>query len=358
MYSLPFTLDRRWLLWIAGGAVVVILCGAVMALVILGKTRRPSENPALPPTEVQVSSTEVLVPRHLDGVLVSPEEAALAPWAIMIDHQVAARPQSGVSEARVVIESPVEGGITRLLAFYAPTSTLPEIGPVRSARPYFVDWASAWNATYIHVGGSPEALERIKALGNRFKNINEMSADGWAFWRDGARPAPHSTMTNGDLLSRLTIRKGFASSTLPAAWHFFEAATSTQVGDVTRIAVPYGGSYNAVWRFDKDQQLYTRSVAGRKVLDKQGASIDVSNVMVIKTDEEVLDDKGRLRVRTTGSGEAIAYRDGDKFSIRWRRSPGEPMRFETIDGIEFLLRPGKTWIQVTTNDTIFAGLEK
>jgi len=113
-----------------------------------------------------------------------------------------------------------------------------------------------------------------------------------------------------------------------------------------------------VWRFDKDRQVYIRSVAGRNVLDKQGSSIDASNVVVIKTEEEVLDDKGRLRVRTTGSGEAIAYRDGDKFSIRWRRSPGEPIRFETVDGIEFLLRPGKTWIQVTTDDKIFAGLEK
>lgn len=356
----PFSFDRRAsVAWVIGSIVLLLVCAGVFALILTGRTRRSGTVKPVVVDTFQSTSTEGLVPRHLDGVLVAPELANAAPWAVMIDQQVDARPQSGVSAASVVIESPVEGGITRLMAFFAPTSTLPEIGPVRSARPYFVDWAQGWHAAYFHVGGSPEALDRITALNaNRFKDANEMT-NGWAFWRDDARVAPHSTMTNGERMQALSDRKSFASSTLPSAWHFLDDTTSTvKVGDVSRVTIPYGGSYNVVWKLDKDRNVYARNVSGRKTADRNGSVVEAKNVIVIKTEAQVLDEKGRLRVRTTGSGDAIAYRDGGKFSLRWRRTPGEPIRLETVDGIEYLLRPGVTWIEVTTDDTTFAGLEK
>ncbi len=347
-------------MFIVGGMIlfILMLCSGIFTLIILGKTRRSLQG-ATPVVseEVTVTSTP-LVLRHLDGILVPPEEASATPWAFMIDNQVDARPQAGVAHARVVIESPVEGGITRLMALFAPTSTLTEIGPVRSARPYFIDWAQGWNASYFHVGGSPEALEQIQVLGNRFKSASEI-ANGWAFWRSSSRVAPHNVMTNGERIQSLADRKGFTSSTLPVVWHFLENATSTaSLGDVTRAVIAYGGSYSVTWKFDKERDVYTRIVSGRTVKDQDGSVVEADNVIVIKTDAQVLDEKGRLRIRTTGSGEALAYRDGDKFALRWRRSPGEPIRLEGEGGTEFLLRPGKTWIQVTTDDISFAGVEK
>lgn len=363
MFTLPFSKeDRRALLpWIIIGSVVFLICLVTFVLIITGKTRRASHTE--PVVTDSVSTTTItLIPRHLDGVLVAPEEANVAPWAVMIDNQLDARPQSGLSAADVVIESPVEGGITRLMALFAPTSTLPQIGPVRSARPYFVDWASAWNASYFHVGGSPDALEQIKTLGTRFKGLSEI-ANGWAFWRASGRAAPHDVMTNGERMQQLVDRKGFASSTMAVAWHFLDNATSTATstvrqGDVTRAVIAYGGSYSVTWRFEKARNIYARYVSGRAVKDQLGPAIEADNIVVIKTDAQVLDDKGRLRIRTTGSGDAIAYRDGNKFSLRWRRGPNEVMRFEGEGGTEFLLRPGKTWIQVTTDDVSFAGVEK
>ncbi len=353
-------MDRRaiWR-WIALTTSLLIVCGGVFALIITGHTRRIQEPQVQHVPEVPVITTEpLLVPRHLDGLPVSPEEAARAPWAFMIDHQVDARPPFGVAFASLVIESPVEGGITRLMALFAPTSTLHQIGPIRSARPYFVDWAEGWRAVYAHVGGSPEALTRIATLGDRFHDANEM-ANGAAFWRDATQVAPHNAMTNGEQMQTLADHKGFASSTLSVVWHFLEnGATSTMLGGVARISIPYGGSYNVVWKLDKESGLYVRSVAGRKAVDHDGTSIQSTNVVVIKTDARILDEKGRLRLRTTGSGDAIAYRDGNKFVLRWRRTPGEPMRFETVDGNEYLFRSGKTWIEVTTDDITFAGLEK
>src|SRR3989338_6645600 len=76
--------------------------------------------------------------RALDGVIVSPEAAEPDRWAVVVDNMVEARPATGLSQASVIIEAPAEGGITRLLAIFAADATLPKVGPVPSARPYFL----------------------------------------------------------------------------------------------------------------------------------------------------------------------------------------------------------------------------
>ena len=97
------------------------------------------------------------VRRPLDGLMVKPEIASLRPYAVMIDNLAAARPQFGLSAASLVYEAPAEGGITRYLAIFSADQTSSQIGPVRSARAYFLNWAKELGATYVHVGGSPEA---------------------------------------------------------------------------------------------------------------------------------------------------------------------------------------------------------
>lgn len=351
---------RSWKLLLPGAVVLVLICAGIFALIISGRVRK-QVGPTSVSAEVEASATSTeavsLVERRLDGERVSREESERAPWAVMVDNHLDARPQSGLSQAQVVIEAPVEGGITRFLAFFAPTTTVPEVGPVRSARPYFVDWAEGWKAMYVHVGGSPDALDVIREKGKEFFDVNEMSVDGWAFWRSSRRSSPHSVVTDGERLSAIAERKGFASSTMPLAWHFLPEATSTDPGGVSRVSIPYGGSYSVIWKFDATSGRYQRSVGGRISSDRDGSRIEAANVVVMKTDQTILDEVGRLRVRTVGSGEAIVYRDGEKFAIRWSRVRGEPIRFETIDGNVFLLRPGKTWIEVTTDDTIFGGFE-
>jgi len=93
-------------------------------------------------------------------------------------------------------------------------------------------------------------------------------------------------------------------------------------------------------------------------LDKDGTPVEAENVAVIKTDAKILDDVGRLKLRTTGSGDALVYRDGRKFTLRWSRGIGETMKFNGTDGADFIFDRGRIWIEVTTNDLMFAGLEQ
>ena len=340
----------RW--HIAGGAVLLlVLSTLVLWLVLSGVTRsnRPTDQRGF----TVPTSTEAMIARRLDGVLVPASIAWFAPRAVSIENHPDAWPVSGLSKASLVIEAPVEGGITRYLAFFPASTTIEQIGPVRSARPYFVDWADSMNATYFHVGGSPEALEKIRTLAG-FVDINEFSY-GWYFWRDMTRSAPHNVYTKSDFMDAAAVKKNVSTSTMSAVWHFQDMTTSTR-GEVATIKVPYGGSYNVRWNFDAERGIYTRSLSGAIQKDRDGSIIEAENIIVIKTEQTILDTIGRLKIRTTGNGDAIAYRDGKRFSLRWRRSAGEQIRFESTDGTEFLFNRGRTWIEVTTNDLVFGGV--
>jgi len=341
------------------GAVVLLLVSAVLIyLAVTGKTRTATNEPVV--IEQATSTPVVMVPRRLDGVLVPQGQEALAPRAVMVENFIASRPLSGPALANVAIEAPVEGGITRFILFFDATTTAPEVGPVRSSRPYFIDWAKAWGASYFHVGGSPDALKMIKGLGNLFVSIDEMR-NGDFFWRSSDRTAPHNAYTSQTLMTQALTAKGFGSGTAPINWHFQDAvATSTKRGSAwspPMVKIPYGGSYNVTWKYDTDRGVYQRYQAGVLQTDKDGTPVESENVVVLKTDAQVLDSVGRLKIRTVGSGDALAYRDGIKYVLRWQRSANESIKFGSIDGSEFLLTRGRTWIEVTTDDRIFAGLD-
>lgn len=342
----------RWPL--VGGAVLLFAVSTgLFWYVIVGGTR--SAPAAQPETETVEEEASETLARRLDGMIAPAGEETLAPRAVIIENHPDARPVSGLSKASVVIEAPVEGGITRFLALFDPKTALDEVGPVRSVRPYYVEWARGWNASLFHVGGSPEALDLIKTL-DGFVDVNEF-AYGNSFWRDRRRSAPHNVYTDLGRMDAVIERKNATGTSSVEAWHFLDPAPEDERGDASDVRIPYGGAFSVSWAYDRGTGLYTRSQAGRVQKDRDGSSIEVENVIVIKTEERVLDDVGRLRIRTTGSGDAVAYRDGKKFILRWSRVPGGVIRFEGADGSEYLLTRGKTWIHVTTNDVIFAGFE-
>ncbi len=342
-----------WLPYAIGAVFVLAVCGAIFFWIISGKARRDTPLPQEPVS--QTTSTEPVsrVPRRLDGVLVPEAQSALAPFAVMVENHPEARPLSGVSKANVVIEAPVEGGITRFMLLFDPMTSVEEVGPIRSARPYYVDWALGWRAAYFHVGGSPEALAKIGGAGASFINVDEMGR-GQYFWRSTSRGAPHNTYTDQERMQLAVSDLARVSGTAPVAWHVLEHYTTSTATSTFRVT--YGGSYNVSWAYDASAGRYVRSQAGKLQKDKDGSQVVAENVFVLKTEQQVLDDIGRLKIRTTGSGEVVGYRLGQKHILRWRRGANEPIRFEGSDGVEFLPIPGKTWIHITTDDKTFAGL--
>lgn len=288
------------------------------------------------------------VPHPLTGELQKEERAELPRVAaVMIDNHFDAWPPSGLDQAFMVVEAPVEGGISRMLAFYYEDQEVEEIGPVRSARPYYLDWASELDALYVHVGGSPEALDLI-ATGSTF----DMNQYWWGdyFWRANDRFAPHNVMTTSENLFEFSVAReelGYAPERLYGTWEFKDRETLEP--EVTTLELTFAEPvYIIGWEFDVDSGAYLRDQYYQPHETGEGEQISAHNVVVIETDVEVIDSVGRRSLRTTGEGDGYVFQDGQQIGIRWEKSSAsERLRFYHVDsGEEVVMNAGRTWIEV------------
>ena len=130
------------------------------------------------------------------------------PIAVMIDNNIDAQPQAGLNDAYMVYEIIVEGGESRLMALFKGVS-LDKIGPVRSSRHYFLDYALENDAIYVHYGWSPQAQADIKTLG--VNNINGISETTKEFWRVKDKKSPHNVATSTEKILEIANKKGYRS---------------------------------------------------------------------------------------------------------------------------------------------------
>lgn len=339
---------RSWRILVAGAAFIFCLSIGLLLYAIYAPS---TEGFASPYQEIIESSSDRYA-RNLDGVYVSStEETARTPIAVMVENSYEAWPLSGVADANVVFEAPVEGSITRFMLLYDPTTTSTEIGPVRSARPYYVDFAESFGAVYGHVGGSPAALEQIRQS-DSVLNIDEFYYGRNAFWRSENRSAPHNTYTTVEMLSSVAEEEEYMGHSFDA-WTYSDNAPSFATEFMRDITVPYLGAYRAHWVYDAETSTYTRYQNGIVERDRDGAIVKANTIVLLLTDAEVVDNVGRLKLRTTGTGTALVFRNGTVQEGVWRRQEDASIRFESVDGRDLFLARGKVWVSLLTDDERF-----
>ena len=303
--------------------------------------------------------------RVLDGRCIDDTELNKNPKLIgvMIENHVDSRPASDLSDARIVYEAPVEGNISRFLAIYTENQTIEKVGPVRSARPYYVDWIREYgDIVYAHVGGSPAALDYIKKT-----NINDLDefARGWYYWRSEDRSAPHNAYTSSDLWSKALVdyEDNYQDKDYKA-WNYQEAQacskkedqvnTSTSTEDSTEdncvkeieITFAYPG-YRATWKYNTSTEKYDRYQSGGLHQDADGDLIQADTIVVQHVNTKVLDAKGRLGMETIGSGKAEIYMKGQKIEGSWgKEDETARTQFYNSEEEKINLNPGKVWIEV------------
>ncbi|PIR75658.1 MAG: hypothetical protein CO030_00150 [Candidatus Magasanikbacteria bacterium CG_4_9_14_0_2_um_filter_42_11] len=300
--------------------------------------------------------------RHLDGVCVDAMIDQDPPLiGVMIENHYDARPVSGLSRASVVYEAPVEGNYNRFFALFPVDTDIQKVGPVRSARPYYLDWLSEYPGTmYMHVGGSPDALDKISQYG--LFDMNEFYR-GWYFWRDSARYAPHNAYTSQKLWS--AALKDYGGTGDPVDTHVsrawkFRAWDACEEQCVHEITTTYAGkTYEATWQYNTSTQQYERYEFDDVVIDPQTKEHIVVDTLVVQyVDTGVLDGVGRLGMDTIGSGDVLVFRNGFKVEGEWRKeSRTDRTLFYDFDeeGHEIELKAGKIWIVVMnqTGDVSF-----
>ena len=319
--------------------------GGIIAVALFGFAFRALW---LPEGVVEVQEPAVGERHPLSGELLSaPMDERPLVYGVMVENHEEALPQAGVDEAFLVIEAPVEAAIPRWLAFFSSESNGERIGPIRSARPYYVSWNAELDGVYAHVGGSPESLDLLAS--DDTVDINEFANEEF-FWRDHTREAPHNVYTSLELLSgayRHFKNRFGAENPDYDSWQFKNKAEDV-IPVASRIEVTFGyGDYAVAWVFDATANRYARLQNGRAHELEDATSIMADNLVVMEMEMTILDRIGRRRLETVGRGEARVYQDGQEIKGTWEK-PSREARTRLYDeaGAEVFFNPGVTWIEV------------
>ncbi len=259
--------------------------------------------------------------------------------AVMIENSLDARPQAGLNQASVVFEAVAEGGITRFLTLFQDSE--PDyIGPVRSVRPYYVQWAAGFDAAIAHVGGSADALRMLRQ-DNVAKDLDQFFNPG-PFRRVSNRVAPHNVYSNVTTLRELQNQKGFSSN-----YKGFARKTEAKSATPNATGIDFnisGALYNPHYDYDPATNSYLRSEGGKPHMDEKSAK-QLSPKVVIA----LVMQQGRNDIYTTynavGNGDAFVFQDGALTKATWSKAGNkDPLIFKDINGNELKLNPGQTWI--------------
>jgi len=220
---------------------------------------------------------------------------------------------------------------------------LPEkIGPIRSARPYFIELAEEYGGLFLHAGGSPEALTKLKTE-HQIYNIEAIGADEKYFWRDFWRKAPFNLYISAKGIEKILENKKIANQANFESWQF---GLNEFTLDPNSLEVEIKYKEPVIWRYNQKEKSYFRFLAdGRPFLDEAGQQISTKNLILQKTEIKIIDEVGRRKIKLDGEGKAIIFRGGQKIEGKWKKNNGRTKFYDQLNNEVELLR-GKTWVEI------------
>ena len=304
------------------------------------------------------------------------------PLGIMVENHAEARPQSGLSSADVLYEVVAEGGITRFLAiFYCQSAE--EIGPVRSARTYFLDFISEYGASplYAHVGGAnqdgpADALTQIEDYGwAGINDLNQFSIGFPTFWRDYDRLG-HPAATEHTMYSTTEKLLQFAATSrklkvededgIPwtkgfVQYDFKEDVAASKRPSSQTIHLEFwteNPAYGVDWIYEPTTNIYKRNNGGVAHIDRNNnKQLTAKNIVVLTMLETNANDgyenNAHLLYKTKGSGKANIFMDGKQIIGTWKKDSrtAKTLLFDST-GSEIKLDRGTIWFEILPTDGI------
>ncbi len=272
--------------------------------------------------------------------------------AVIIDNAPQARPQAGLDQAEVVIEVPVEGGLTRLLAIMT-SDGIETVGPIRSARPYLVDIANEYGAIIVHAGGSLEALDMLeKTNGEHLDETLGGAQVGAAFWRVPDRLKPYNLYASMDSLRRTAKLEKYKLSGPPVERATLVPGAEAGGEEIDDITIYYPNRSSEVrYVYNKESYVFERFMAGSPHETTKGEQIKTPNIIIQFVPHRYLDGDGRLQLILHGEGQALVFREGKVVKGLWQKIPGQFTKYTDQNGKTIPLLQGPTWIEIVTNAT-------
>ncbi len=270
--------------------------------------------------------------------------------AIMIDNISAALPHVGLQDAYIIYEIIVEGGQTRLLALYKDKTT-EVIGPVRSTRHYYIDYALENDAVFVHFGHSPKALSDINQL--KINNIDGFFFEN-PFWRNKKIKAPHNVFTSMEKLREGIKIKNYNTKLLePILLNYvideFDLLERENNIPANNIKIHYSSSHYIDYEYDEENKVYKRFMKGTPHID--GITEEqyyFKNIIIYNIKNVSLNaGEGRQELLNIGEGDGYYITNGYAIPIKWlKESRTSQTKYLDIDGNEMEINDGNTFIHL------------
>lgn len=328
---------------------VFIIAGAFAAKRFSSKKTGTNTSKNAPKTIQQLTKC------MLDGKDYAKDLAIRNPLAVIVENHPDARPQSGLDKASVVYEAITEGGITRFLAIFGPEDA-GTIGPIRSARLFFMDWVKEYDAFFAHAGGNEDALANIDKY-----SIKDIPHSNTYYWRDNSKgvASEHTLFASTEKLFAYASSKKYDISTSNYTTMKFKVDGPAAAVDQTINVNFSSAKFNVSWIYDRANNIYLRLLAGSPHNDAQtGKQLSAKNI-VVQTVSRTLQPTGSYGsenwvFKTIGTGAANIFMDGKEIKGTWKKdSLTSRTKFYDVSGAEIEFNHGNTWYEILPPESSF-----
>ena len=336
--------------------ILIIVAGGILAYKII-QERNSKETS-------QEESNVIIAPQIEEVKQVQIFNGNDRPIAVMIDNHSGAWPQAGLNQAYMVYEIIVEGGGTRLMALFKGVD-VDKIGPVRSARHYFIDYAMENDAIYTHFGESPQADSDIKRYS--IDEIDGIAEDGTTFWRVKDKAAPHNAVTSMEKLKQSAKNKKYQmTSNKESVLNYTTDEINLEEGQsAITVTIPHSQLQTVRYEYDEENKVYKRYARNKAQTDwDTGDAITTKNIIITFCDNYTLTDtenKGRQGLKNIGTFDGYYITNGRAIKIKCIKSArDEQTIYQTLDGNEIEVNDGNTFVNICpiSADVTIEGLEE
>lgn len=272
------------------------------------------------------------------------------PIAVMIDNHNLAWPQAGLNNAYMVYEIIVEGGETRLMALFKGQDVA-SIGPVRSSRHYFLDYAMENDAIYTHYGWSPQAQSDITKYG--INNINGITESSEIFWRSKEKSSPHNAVTSTQkILKSANSKKYRTTSTKESVLKYVTDEVTLEEGaEANKVTIPHSDLQKVYYQYDAENKVYKRFARNKAQTDwTTGNPITTKNIIITLCDNYTLADKenkGRQGLKNIGTFNGYYVTNGKYIKIKCiKNSREEQTVYQDLEGNVINVNDGNTFVNI------------
>ncbi len=323
---------------------VIIIAGILLALKIYGENRQIQtgnflQNIADNTSQEKPEPEEIKLPKTFAGTT--------RPIAVMIDNHIDAMPQAGLEQADLIYELLVEGGETRLM-IVLKDKDLSKVGPIRSSRHDFLDYALENDAIYVHYGWSPKAKSDISTL--KVNNINGIFESTSNFWRDKGKYAPHNAVTKTDNIWKIAKRKKYSATTSKEpVLNYVVDEVDLEEGQIAEtVTIPYSNHNTVKYTYDAKTKEYTRYSRNKKQTDwNTKNTVTTKNIIITFAKCVSMDSYGRQDISNVGTLDGYYITNGKAIKIKCKKtSRAAQTIYQDLEGNEINVNDGKTFIQI------------